>query len=1665
MKSSSLLAFALGCASVAPVSAHLLITEIRVTPSQGEFIEIHNPGGTSVPLDDIYISDATYANNSVYYYKTPTGDRALFGGGANNDFTARFPVGASIAGGAYVTVALSGSANFNSTYGKLPDYELFEDGDVNTITDVPDMREAASGSIHKGTATVVSGYSYVNGAGFTNGGEMVVLYSWDQNAASPVKDLDYVIWGNTTYGVSKNGVAGYNSETLLASQKFITPTHAATASWQRATLVETSEVATGGNGVDRHDEMSEDLDQSFVESVPTPGGAYVLVVIPDAGIKKISEIQGSGDASALVGNTVTTSGVIYADFRSAGKLKGFYVQDLSPDADPLTSEGLFVYCDACTQTFAVGDSVTLKGLVAEYNGLTELKEISTFTVHKNGFSVTPTVVTLPVADTTVWERYEGMLVEFSEALTVSETYQLGRYGQILLSQGGRLVQPTQVLDPNVAAVQAANLAAKLRSIVVDDASSLENPSPSPWFAAGETLRLGTKLNVKGALNYRSDAYRVEPVAWTVVELAIRPNVPTTVDATNLAVATFNMLNYFTTLNANGAKLANGLEPRGANTASELARQQAKLVAAVQAMNADILSLEEVENSGDAAVATFVQAVNAAMGADTYAYVKDPAVMGTDAIKMAMIYKLSAVTPVGRAKIVNASGFGRPSLVQTFRLKSNGALLTVIANHLKSKGCATGMLASDPESDQNDGQGCYNATRVKQAKVLADFVTQFKKQSGQAHVLLLGDFNSYAKEDPMDTLRSRGLTVLNENDTSYVYNGMVGQLDYAIATSELVPYVKLAKAWQINSAEPSLNDYDETFNPAAYYTADPFRSSDHDPVLVRLNLPANTDVFGLTLLHNNDAESFLLNPAVGKENYGGVHRFKSVLDSARARNSAAGHQVLTISSADNFIPGPELDASLKRTAGEKLYDSEVFNAFAYDVSALGNHDFDMGPDFLARFITETANVPFISANLDFSEEPSLQALRASNRIAPLVVLERGGEKIALIGATTPDLKQLANTGKVKILANLKSVIQPLVDSLENAGVNKIILISHLQAIANDSLLAKELHGVDVIIAGGGHENLANNGDSLVAGDKAVLPYPLVIGNSQGKPTAIVTTAAAYKYVGELNLEFDANGDLLYFGGAPLRVAAKPLFGGVDPNAALVSGVVDPVNAHLATLEADLVATTAVPLSGVRTLVRTQETNLGNLIADAHLWQAREVASQFGITALPRIAIQNGGGIRNNDVVTGSITRLRTFKILPFSNFLAVNEAVSPAELKDIMEHTVSAVEISDGRFPQIAGFRIAYNPSGQARKATNGVVTQTGERIRTITLDDGTAIVKDGEIVEGAPNVSLATIDFLAKGGDGFPLDMNKVQLLGTNTYQKSLENYLRHLGTVTAAKYPEGGEGRIRRVPKVKAAIAPLVVDEDFTPARSIVLADHFVGDVATDVLTYSATSSAAGLKVKVQANSTLEITADADFHGDVQVTVTAADVFGAYVSQTFVVQVNPVDDAVRTTDKTLPNISMPYGFTGLALDLTGFFVDPEGKELTYTLSASNDKVVIDHQTISSAVGASGDVLVTVEAGDGTTGNHASIQFTISIAEPVHNLVNSMNGNVNIVLYHRSLVLSQPIGMNSQIMVSDLQGVLHAQRVVQGQSRIDLATLPAGFYRVRVRDAQGNVLQRAIELR
>ncbi|MEO1021694.1 MAG: choice-of-anchor I family protein [Bacteroidota bacterium] len=581
------------------------------------------------------------------------------------------------------------------------------------------------------------------------------------------------------------------------------------------------------------------------------------------------------------------------------------------------------------------------------------------------------------------------------------------------------------------------------------------------------------------------------------------------------------------------------------------------------------------------------------------------------------------------------------------------------------------------------------------------------------------------------------------------------------------------------------------------------------------LPINvTDLqsgFTLALLHNNDGESQLVSLGDGEEaNFGGVARFRTLVDEVRSENREMGRGVLMLSSGDNFLPGPEFTVSLNDSI---FYDAIAVDAIGYDALAIGNHDFDFGPDVLFEF-ADFVESTFLSANLDFSANDSLTRLVNEERIASSAIFNVNGQNIGIVGATTPNLPFISFPDDVEVGQDVAAAVQAEIDDLESQGVNKIILISHLQGVEEDSTLATQLSGIDIVIAGGGDELLANEGDLLIPGDEGDIysEYPILTNNMDGDQVAIVTGPGNYAYLGQLVIEFDGAGEILSIldESGPIRVVdAAFADDGVIADPALQQFVVDPVAAGVEALGQNVIATTAVTLDAGSNDIRARETNQGNLIADGFLWQANRYAANNSGFPTADIAVANGGGIRNDDIAPGEISELTTLNMLPFSNFIAVVENVTPETFKLMMENAVSRIVLDEngapqrqgggtGRYAQISGFTFEYNVAETALELDfEGNVVTPGTRIIDIILDDGTAIVRDGVILENAPNVNIATADFTAQGGDQYPFQNNTFERTDV-TYQQSLFNYLVAPvseggleGQVTAAQYPEGGEGRI----------------------------------------------------------------------------------------------------------------------------------------------------------------------------------------------------------------------------------------------------------------------------------
>ncbi|MBL4735506.1 MAG: ExeM/NucH family extracellular endonuclease [Flavobacteriales bacterium] len=565
--------------------------------------------------------------------------------------------------------------------------------------------------------------------------------------------------------------------------------------------------------------------------------ALLSIQFATAQITPVYTIQGSGSSSSLVGSTVLTEGVVTASFQSANQLDGFFIQDTLGDGNPLTSDGIFVYAPAATLVNP-GDFVVVRGAVEESFGLTRLNNIDSLTILTNNVSYVSVDISLPVTAVDDLEPFEGMYVRFPQTLYITDHYNLGRYGEISLSSGTRLPLPTNIIDPNdnpatgnsssgssnVGAVTAQDDLNARNQILIDDGSGVQNPNPIPYInPADSTLRTGTSTDgIMGCLSYAWSKYRLQPYPGPSFTYAPRPSVPT-LGGANVKVASFNVLNYWTTLG-----------DRGASDAAELIRQRDKLVAAIETMDADIVAIMELENNGSTALDDLLVGINAKMGSGTYEKVPFPSYVSSDAIQVGMIYKPVSVSLIDTALVSQNSIFEFPPFAQTFL--AGGGVFSVFVNHFRYKGCigATGL-----DLDLGDGQSCFNDRRRQQAQEVLNFISQIQTYSGDNDVLVVGDLNAYAQEDPIDILRTELDYLLPDSIHSFLYFAQWGALDHAFSTSSLTSQVTGAEVWNINADEPRIIDYNSEFITQDLYAPNPYRSSDHNPLMIGINPDPDT----------------------------------------------------------------------------------------------------------------------------------------------------------------------------------------------------------------------------------------------------------------------------------------------------------------------------------------------------------------------------------------------------------------------------------------------------------------------------------------------------------------------------------------------------------------------------------------------------------------------------------------------------------------------------------------------------------------------------------------------------------------------------------------------------------------------------------------------------------
>lgn len=620
-----------------------------------------------------------------------------------------------------------------------------------------------------------------------------------------------------------------------------------------------------------------------------PGTEEPPVEEPGAEVKTIAEIQGTGAATTLPSDKdVTTRGIVTATYPTGG-FNGYYIQTPGTGGDqlPEASNGIFVYSRATVNSVKIGDYVEVTGTPGEYYGLTQLSVTAggVKKLDEPAEAVKPLTIAWPKSDAER-ERVEGMVFSPTGTYTVADNYSLNQYAEIGLAFGEstevpgakELIQPTDVAGANTAEAQAVATENYQRSVKLDDGATtnfMSNANKSialPYLTPEAPIRVGAPVNFHSdvILDYRNDSWKFQPLTQLTAENAASVQPATFVNTRtaapdevggNVKIASFNVLNYFTTTgdqlegctyytDRDGKPLTvrGGCLARGAANAENLQRQQDKIVAAINGLNSDVVSLEEIENSAafgkdrDEALATLVNALNADRPG-TWDYVRSPLTLPTseDVIRTAFIFKPAVVKPIDESVILDDAAFvnARQPLAQAFQ-KVGGNSKTrflAIVNHFKSKGSAPD---SGPNAD--NGQGGWNAARVAQAEALVKFADTLKKERNTDKVFLTGDFNSYTEEDPMQVLYNAGYISQNKktNDYTYLFGGVVGSLDHILASPAADSTVQGVDIWNINADEPIALEYSRyNYNKTNFYAPTPYRASDHDPVLVGFYVDKNS----------------------------------------------------------------------------------------------------------------------------------------------------------------------------------------------------------------------------------------------------------------------------------------------------------------------------------------------------------------------------------------------------------------------------------------------------------------------------------------------------------------------------------------------------------------------------------------------------------------------------------------------------------------------------------------------------------------------------------------------------------------------------------------------------------------------------------------------------------
>ena len=1091
---------------------------------------------------------------------------------------------------------------------------------------------------------------------------------------------------------------------------------------------------------------------------PTPPAPTPGVVVP------IRDIQGTGAATPLSGQTVTTRGKVTAAYPTGG-FAGFYLQTpgSSAAADQTASDAIFVYSPDTVASVAVGDYVEVTGTAGEFFNLTQLTVAAGGTTKLTEAAEEPkaSAIALPATEA-AREATEGMLFQPSGAFTVADNYALNQYGEVTLAAGtGRLLQPTDVARPGTAenaAVIADNAA---RTIRLDDGASTNFASQAnrgkvlPYLTPSQPVRVGYSAAFTSpvVLDYRNSTWKFQPLAelnganpagvQPVQFAGERPAAPEEVGG-NLKIASFNVLNYFPTTGedlvgcryftdraGNPITVDGGCDSRGAANKENFERQEAKIVAAINGLDADVVTLMEVENSvrfgkdRDAALATLVEALNE-KAPGTWDYVRSPAAVPApadeDFIRTALIYKKAVAEPVGESVILNdkvAFSNARKPLAQAFKPVGGTESETFLAivNHFKSKGSGP---SSGGNADTGDGQGAWNAARVTQAQALVAFADSLKATAKTDKVFLTGDFNSYTHEDPMEVMYEAGYVNQGEKDGdySYVFSGLSGSLDHILASPAADATVTGVDTWNINSVESVAFEYSRYNNNITdYYAADQYRASDHDPVIVGLDLtPADTTA-ELNLLNINDFHGRIDANTV---------RFAGTVEKLRAEFGE--DRTAFLSAGDNI--GASLFASSLQDDKPTL---DVLDALGLEASAVGNHEFDKGLADLTGRVADEADFPYLGANVytKGTTEPALEEYS---------IIEVDGVDVAVIGVVTEETATLVSPGGI---ANVDfgdpvEAVNRVAKEIEDQDLADVIVAEYHEG-AGDGVVEKSTIEQEVA-AGGTFARIVTETTPLVDAiftghTHKQYAWDAPVPGAAGKTRPILQTGSYGEFVGQITLTVDtATGEVASYTARNVArtTDADATLVSTFPRVAQVKTIVDAALAQAAVIGNQPVGSVTQDITtafvGTARDDRASESTLGNLVADSlrtSLSSAERGGAQIGVV--------NPGGLRNELYYgpDGVITFAEANAVLPFVNDLWTT-TLTGAQFKAVLEQQWQP----EGSSRSFLALGLSDNVS-----VTYDPALARGSRI--------TSVMIDGAPLDPAKDYRIGTFSFLAQGGDNF----------------------------------------------------------------------------------------------------------------------------------------------------------------------------------------------------------------------------------------------------------------------------------------------------------------------------